>query len=923
MWQLSMLRIVEQAHASAAKSYYTEGLSRSDYYIDGQEIPGRWMGLAARRLGLNGVVEKAPFFALCDNLHPATGDRLTPRTKSARRVGYDLNFNAPKSVSLVYSLTGDERILDAFRAAVEKTMQDLEREVQTRVRRSGAKESRTAGNLVWAEFVHRTSRPVDGLPDPHLHAHCFVFNACWDGKENRFKAIDLGDIKRDAPYFEAAFHARLARGLNQLGYGISRGKQAFEISGVPRGIIDRFSRRTATIEATAKAKGITDSTVKAGLGATTRAGKDRSLCMGELREAWLARLNPEERAGLFGLDRPREVDAPNITAGQALDYALKHFLERASVVRERELSATAMRYGLGHVIPEELPAAFARPDLIRRQVDGQATATTKAVLAEERSMLEFVRQGRGACRPLHANPASLPDPGLSAEQKQTLMTVLQSPDRVIVVRGRAGTGKTTLMRHVVAGISDGGREVYAFAPTAEASRGVLRQEGFAADTVAALLHSPAKQEALQGQVLWIDEAGLMGSRELQATLHLARERNCRVILTGDSGQHRAVPRGDALRLLESEAGIVPAELHDIRRQRGLYKEAVQALSRRDTGRGLDLLDRMGAMTESPDADRYGALAEAYLHEIRCGRSVLAIAPTHAEGKLVTDAIRLSLKRDGRLGGLERPLPCYQNLQWTEAQRGDGRNYAPGLMVQFHQNAKGFKAGQRYQVTQVEDTGRVYARSADGNEGLLPLAQAGRFQVFQPGEAPLAIGDRVRVTQNGYTADRANRLNNGAVFEVKAISDRGDVRFENGWVMSRDYGHWTHGFCSTSHAAQGKTVDTTLIGQSSASWAAGSREQIYVSASRARHGIRIFTDDKQALRDAVSRSGDRLSATELLKHGQVACFALEQSRWQRLKNQALAVAQKAQRARAMLSRVAQGFVSRYAKERRRGHEPALG
>jgi hypothetical protein len=69
--------------------------------------------------------------------------------------------------------------------------------------------------------------------------------------------------------------------------------------------------------------------------------------------------------------------------------------------------------------------------------------------------------------------------------------------------------------------------------------------------------------------------------------------------------------------------------------------------------------------------------------------------------------------------------------------------------------------------------------------------------------------------------------------------------------------------ATSHASQGKTVDRVFIGQSTQSWGATSREQFYVSASRGRQQVTVYTDDKSALRDAIQRSDDRLTATELV------------------------------------------------------------
>ena len=131
-----MLRIHQIRSAADAKAYYAQ----TDYY--GQEMVGDWGGKAAERLGLRGPVTLEAFGRLCDNLDPAGGGRLTVRHKANRTVAYDFNFNAPKGVSLLYALTGDGRVLDAFRSAAGETMRELEAEAKTRVARAAS--TRTA-----------------------------------------------------------------------------------------------------------------------------------------------------------------------------------------------------------------------------------------------------------------------------------------------------------------------------------------------------------------------------------------------------------------------------------------------------------------------------------------------------------------------------------------------------------------------------------------------------------------------------------------------------------------------------------------------------------------------------------------------------------------------------------------------------------
>jgi ATP-dependent exoDNAse (exonuclease V) alpha subunit len=125
---------------------------------------------------------------------------------------------------------------------------------------------------------------------------------------------------------------------------------------------------------------------------------------------------------------------------------------------------------------------------------------------------------------------------------------------------------------------------------------------------------------------------------------------------------------------------------------------------------------------------------------------------------------------------------------------------------------------------------------------------------------VSIGDRLLIRRN----DRKAGLVNGDVLTVRQIVADGTIHTHDGATIPSSFRDYCHGYVVTSHASQGKTVDRVFIGQSARSFAASSREQFYVSVSRAKEQAIVYTDDKQALLEAVSRADDRMTATELVR-----------------------------------------------------------
>lgn len=859
--------MVQSIASGHAKAYFSDALSRSDYYVNDQELMGYWQGKLADRLGLSGATEKDDFFALCENVHPRTGAPLTPRTKEARRVGYDINFHCPKSVSVLHALSGNNLILDAFRQAITDTMQQIEADVKTRIRQGGIYDDRQTGELVWAHFTHQTARPVEGhFPDPHLHSHCFVFNATWDAQEQRYKAGQFHDIKRDMPYYQALFHMVLADHLAALGYDIRKTAKSFEIGQVPQTVIDLFSKRTDEIGRIAKEKGITDARELGELGARTRARKQKGASMGELKDAWTKQIKEAISNGV-DMHPTTAKDRPALTAQQCLDYALLHCFERASVASDRRILQTAYRFAIGAgVKPEAIAALFKLdPRIITVTEKGATLCTTKEVLAEEKRMVTLARQGQGKMMPLYQKPPSL---DLDGQQAQAVAHILTTQHRVSIVRGAAGSGKTTLMNEAVKHIEAIGKKVFVFAPSAQASRGVLKSAGFKdADTVARLILDTEMQEQLKGQIIWVDEAGLLGTKDMTALLDIATRQNARLILGGDTRQHASVVRGDALRILNTVAGIKTAEVNKIYRQKNAdYKKAVENLATGNIADGMNKLDNLGFIKTIDPLKPDNKLVEDYIKAVKAGKDGLVISPTHQQGEEITQDIRKALRQEGLLGKKEITVKKLVNLNLTEAEKSDPATFETGQIIQFNQHAPGFKRGSQWIVEQADQTTVKIKDPHSEKIKTLPTQNSARYDVFALETLNAAKGDKIRITRNGFDLD-GKRLDNGDVLEVAAVSKQGNITLHNTtskttYTLPQDFGHINHAHCITSHAAQGKTVDEVFIYQPAATFPATDAKQFYVSASRGKEKAHIYTDDKAELLHHASDMNNRTSALEL-------------------------------------------------------------
>ncbi len=855
-----MITARPQKNLTTAKAYFAEHLAQGDYYAEGQKVDGVWFGKGVERLGLDAAssVTEEAFTRLCENRHPLTGDRLTVRQKADRRAFYDFVVSPPKSISIMALTVGDPRIAAAHDRACRRAMLTLEEIASAYVRKGGKSGIRQTGEVVAAIFRHDCSRALD----PQLHTHFVEFNATWDAEESRWKALETSAMFDRVRFATEVYRSALAAELVAIGYFLRRTEQAFEIEGVSPEIIQRFSKRKAAISEAearlmAKLGRPVSNNARAALAHSTRQRKVKNLSVDELRRVQRAQLSDAELQTLQGLV-PREgakpAKAPGMAAAEAVEYARAHLFERKSVVTRHEFLQTALSCSYGTATLDEVQEALAaRTDFVAIEDE----LTTREALRQERRLVAIVNEGIEACRPL--NPRFVGSRELDDEQRTALTEVLQSRDRVVGLRGGAGTGKSFLLKEIFRGLEER-YELLALAPTSSAVD-VLHKDGLRnAMTVQRFLVDPEMRNSVRGRVLVVDEAGRVSTNQLVEFLEFAREASCRVVLCGDTRQHTSIEAGDGLRILERFSALRTAELKSIRRQVDAeYRKAVGEIAAGRPMEGLARLDRLGAVEEVPLGEREERMAADYAGSLDEGKSALIVCPTWREIEAVTRVVREKLQETGRLSRKEKFVTVHRSLHWTAAQKRDLRLYETGQILVFHRTTQKMKAGEWCEVVSAAD-GAIQARRQAGGRVTVTKKQAACFDVAEKRELAIAPGDQLLLQGNRKT----EKLLNGQVVMVKKMGPSGRIHLMDGRKIKLDFKSFTHGYAVTSHASQARTVDHVYVSVGSTQSLVVNRNQFYVSISRGRERVKIYTDDKQFLYGAVERPGTRLSAMELFE-----------------------------------------------------------
>jgi len=237
-----------------ALNYALEVSQSQDYFCEKEKVVGQWQGKLIDHLGIDSVQitrEAIKYMKLFNNINPVTNQKLTQRETNIRI--YDFQCSAPKSVSIMATIGGDERIIEAHNRAVTNTLSEMENYAERRERSENNYNSKAVletKSLLVAKFTHLSSRALD----PQLHTHCQIFNCTYDENKREYYALQNENIYKNLEYFGRFYQNELSRELQSLGYKTrtvetSKGEiKGFELSRIPDDMIRKFSKRSIAIE---------------------------------------------------------------------------------------------------------------------------------------------------------------------------------------------------------------------------------------------------------------------------------------------------------------------------------------------------------------------------------------------------------------------------------------------------------------------------------------------------------------------------------------------------------------------------------------------------------------------------------------------------------------------------------------------------
>ena len=767
--------------ARLAATYYQE--YSADYYVEDLAHQGVWMGLGAQDLGIEGAVDRKDFqLGLAGYV---AGEEVQNAGKEDRQMGWDLTFSAPKSVSIVWAgaeAQHKQEIELAHQRAVECAFDYLEGHTTTRRGRGGL--SREYANLVAARFNHYTSR----LGDPQLHSHVVVtnFSVRKDGTVGTIESKLFYDHRRAAGEL---YQVELSWQMRQLGYAIEEGvKGTFRLKDVTIEAEKLFSKRDKQIDDLVKERGIQTYAGARKIVLATRPDKEATNLV-EREQFW----NKEAKeAGVdLNIEHHQRIFRTSKTNHEILSQAGERLTAQESTFEEKELVFETARASLGERSGEDVLKLVSTAQEKGYVIDLYKGLLTTPKMAEiEQGIIikveQMVNKLQYAVDSKTAIEQGIGGKHSFSQEQETAIKTATGQSGIAVIQGRAGTGKSTMLAAVGESYKQGGWTVQGIALSGQAAQNLQKESGIESKTI----HSWLSQKDMDNRtVIIMDEAGMVGSKQMADVLSKADKAEAKLILVGDERQLQPIAAGGILHAIDRRiAQIAPlysTVMQDIKRQREDWmKEVVMMAAQGKTEAALETLD------EHKKINIYGNSSQARTALVN--EFMEKNKNDFSKGVILTNRIHDAQKINEEIR---------EKLQSQGMVEKDG--------VEF-----------------------------DNDKRNITIARGDRI-IFTRNDYDLDV-------RNGQRA-MIEQVTPKGILDV--VLDSGESKKIN----VHEYNHIEYGWAATTHKAQGATVDRAIVyGFAKESMASQQATYVQISRAREETKLYVVAGERGIEREEVSR-----------------------------------------------------------------------
>lgn len=835
-----------------------------NYYSQNNAEIGQWQGKAAEALGLNGAIDHAQFKRLCHGINPYSDEVLV---NTSKRAGTDLTFSAPKSVSMLMELSSKEdelAIRQAHDLAVSKAIEQIEANYsQTREQFNGYRETINTGNLCVAKFQHDASRELE----PQLHTHAFVLNMT-QKSNGEWRALHNDELFKNKLYLGQVYRNELALQLKELGYSIevTNAKQGlFEIKGVSKKLMDSFSQRAKQVES--KLKELKKEYPNAKEGDLIQMAKlDSRKAKDKTADRTVIRADNINKAKEIVNIKEMLLNVKNqsqehtvLSSKEILNQAKTILTDKESVFTKEELLKEGMKLSLGVYKREDFEEAI--------KIDSELVNfekniySTKEMIGIEKQIIKQAKQGQNSYRSIETNESkvnsALSKYTLTAGQAAAAKEILTNHDMILNIQGDAGVGKTFMLNAVneyINQIQDENKpELVGLSFTGKAADEIEKEANIKSSTLHSFL---SQKEFKNNQIYIVDEASMVGSKQMHELMQKAQETKSKIVLIGDIKQFQTISAGGIFEQLQKQEFVKTVEMSESMRAKTVLMKSLYAdIKNKDIVNAFNRLNDNNMVKQTTQIEE---VKNEYLKQQEEQKETLLLVSKNKDRSLLNELIRDELKE--RIKD-EVKMEIKEAITLQDTEKFFAQYYEEGQNVFINKAIDGLKAGSEALIKSVNHQTNILTLLSNNKEIEVDLTKQGlSISLFTTLEKSFGVGEKITFTKN----DKKFDIKNGQIATVLEIKDN-IMKVLNGnkelSIDTKQYNYFDYGYAITDYKAQGQTAQNVIAMVDSDM---SNLNSFYVQVTRAKEGVKIFTDSIEKLQENTQNTQIKTSTLEFLK-----------------------------------------------------------